>query len=133
MKKKILIVDDHSGFTKIVKVLLEATKSYEVLEVNNPAMATQVALEFCPDAVLLDVDMPNLDCGDVLALFRNDPLLKKIPVMFVTGSVLEREVALNNGRIGGEIFIAKPVSAKTFIESIEEAIKLGDPSQVLAR
>jgi len=129
MKKKILIIDDQPGFTKIVKVVLEAGKSYEVAEVNNPAMATQIALEFCPDAVLLDLDMPVLDGGDVLKLFRKDPALRDIPVLFVTGSVLKQEVASGNGLIGGERFIAKPISTENLIERIEESIAVGSDSR----
>lgn len=123
MKRKILIVDDQPGFTKVVKVALEAGKIYEVREVNDPVAATRVAREFRPDAVLLDVDMPLLDGGDVRSLFKEDPELAKIPVLFVTASILQEEVESFNGRIAGEVFIAKPVTIDTLKQSIEESIE----------
>ncbi|HWB61252.1 MAG TPA: response regulator, partial [Chthoniobacteraceae bacterium] len=100
-----------------------AGKIYEVREVNDPVAATRVAREFRPDAVLLDVDMPLLDGGDVRSLFKEDPELAKIPVLFVTASILQEEVESFNGRIAGEVFIAKPVTIDTLKQSIEESIE----------
>jgi CheY-like chemotaxis protein len=123
MRKKILIIDDQPGFTKLVKIVLEGTKAYEVRELNNPAMALQAAHEYGPDVVLLDLNMPGLDGGDVSAKLRKDPALKNIPIMFLTGSVLQQEVALNKGRIGGEFYIAKPISMENLVRCIEDNIE----------
>jgi len=120
MKRKILIIDDEAGFTKIVKLTLEVKKSYDVRELNNPAMAVRVAREFSPDIILLDIVMPELDGGDVLAQLRADPVLRRIPVLLVTATVRKKEVDEHKGLIGGELFVAKPVSAEGLIESIEE-------------
>ena len=122
MRRRILIVDDEPGFTKIVKLTLESRKSYEVRELNNPAMAVQVARQFSPDIILLDIIMPGLDGGDVLSQLRADPALRKIPVLFVTATVRKSEVDAHQGHIGGEFFIAKPVSPEGLIQSIEGLI-----------
>lgn len=122
MRKKILIIDDEPGFTKIVKLTLEGRDSYEVRELNNPAMAVHVARQFSPDIILLDIIMPKFDGGDVISQLRNDPVLKKIPVLFVTATVLKSEVDAHQGHIGGEFFIAKPVSPEGLIRAIEGLI-----------
>ena len=122
-KIRTLIVDDEPGFTKIVKLALEARQTYEVCEVNNPVEALQVAREFSPDVILLDIVMPELDGGDVLAQFKADPVLKDIPVIFVTATVRKREVNKHAGVIGGAFFIAKPVSAEGLIQCIEEHVR----------
>jgi len=120
MKRKILIIDDEPGFTKIVKMTLEASGAYEVRELNDPAAAVQVARQFSPDIILLDIIMPEYDGGDVISQFRADPVIQNIPVIFVTATVRKREVNAHNGLIGGEFFIAKPVSAEVLIRTIEE-------------
>ena len=51
MKRKILIVDDEPGFTKIVKMTLEASGAYEVRELNDPSVALAVARQFSPDLI----------------------------------------------------------------------------------
>ena len=116
------MIDDEPGFTKIIKLTLEATGSYEVRELNDPALAVQVAREFSPGIILLDIIMPELDGGDILAKLKADPVLKKIPVLFVTGTVYKGEVEMRKGSIGGAFFIAKPVTAEGLIQSIEDHV-----------
>lgn len=123
MKRKILIVDDEPGFTKIVKKTLEASGSYDVQELNDPAMALAAARQFSPDIILLDVVMPEYDGGDIASQLQADPALRNIPVLFVTATVRKSEVKSHNGLIGGEFFIAKPVSAEDLIRTIEEHLR----------
>ena len=122
MKRRILIIDDEPKFTKVVRLALEATESYEVRELNDPTMAVQVARDFSPDIILLDVVMPEIDGGDVLSLLSADPVLKNIPVIFVTAIVRKKEVEEHKGHIGGALFIAKPVTPKDLVQSIEEVL-----------
>ncbi len=121
-KRKILIVDDSPGFTKIIKLTVEAEAGFEVREENNPQRAVETARKFQPDLILLDIIMPQMDGGDVLSMIRADSLLRSIPVVFLTATVRKKEVVEHNGTIGGEFFIAKPVSAKELIECIEEHV-----------
>ena len=118
-KRKIMIIDDSRGFTKIIKLTLEAGANYEVLEENNPKLGLETARNFHPDLILLDVIMPNLDGGDVLTQIRSDPYLRSVPVVFLTATVRKKEVLDHHGAIGGNFFMAKPVSAEELIECIE--------------
>lgn len=68
--KRILMIDDEVAFTNLVKVNLERTGRYEVRVENRPLCALAAALEFKPDAILLDVVMPELDGGQILAADR---------------------------------------------------------------
>ena len=60
-KRRILIVDDDQNSTHLVKVLLEKTGSYLVLEQNDATRAYQDARSFRPDVILLDIEMPGKD------------------------------------------------------------------------
>jgi len=134
LKRKILIVDDEPGFTKIVKLTLEASGAYEVRELNDPSLTLSVAHQFFPEIILLDIVMPEIDGGDVLSKLREDPVLKNIPVLFVTATVRKSEVKAHNGLICGEFFIAKPVSAEVLIRTIEEhlaPVEPGKPEEIL--
>jgi len=122
-KKRILIVDDEASFTRNVKLNLEKTGLYEVTEVNHSRLATAVASAFKPDLILLDVVMPVLDGGDVLACVKNDPALKDVPVIVVTANVKDQEIDSFGGVIGGYPFLAKPVSLKKLVECIEASLQ----------
>jgi len=106
-KKRIFVVDDESGFTRLLKLTLERTGRYIVQEENDGTKAWLAAREFKPDIIFLDIVMPKIDGGDVAQQIRSDPMLAKIPVVFLTAIVSQRE---SKNEIGGFPFIAKPVS-----------------------
>ncbi|MBV9126467.1 MAG: response regulator [Verrucomicrobia bacterium] len=122
-KKRVLIVDDQSGFTRIIKLTLEKTGLYEVLEKNTSAGVVVAAGEYDPDLILLDVIMPGSDGGDVVGLLKENPRTRDIPVIFLTATVRKQEIDEGGGIIGGYPFLPKPVSAKELLVSVEKHIR----------
>src|SRR5438093_10262575 len=121
-KKRILVVDDEKSITRLLKLNLEQTGNYEVREENFGARAVAAAQEFRPDLVLLDVMMPDMDGGDVAAGLRQDPALRNTPVVFLTAAVKKEELGAPDGKIGGRIYIAKPLNVKGVIGVIERTL-----------
>ena len=109
-KKRILLVDDEAHITTLLRLLFEKTTDYEIHTENASTKALAVAEKFQPDLILLDVDMPGMDGGELANRFSSIPGLRAVPVIFVTGSVTEDEVRSRGGLIGGFPFLAKPVS-----------------------
>lgn len=120
--KRILIVDDEPDMTFLVRLNLQKTGRYDVREENGSARALDVAREFKPDLILLDVMMPDLDGGDVLALLKDDPNLRHVPVVFLTATVLKEEVSSKGGTIGGYPFISKPFEVDTLVSRIDSIL-----------
>jgi CheY-like chemotaxis protein len=120
VKKKILVVDDEEGFTKLVKLNLERTGRYEVRTESKGLLGLAAAKEYKPDLIFLDIIMPDLDGGDVCYQLENDKETKSIPIVFLTAVAKKEEVRENWGTIGGHPFIAKPVSARELIDCIEK-------------
>src|SRR4051812_38771721 len=116
-KTKVLIVDDEPGFTKLVKLTLERSGNYKVLEQNDGSQAWLTAREFKPDIIFLDVVMPKADGGEVAQQIRSDPLLEHVPVIFLTAIVSQRE---SHHEFGGFPFLAKPVSIEMIKQTIAE-------------
>ena len=115
----ILVVDDEISITRLLKLNLEQTGNYEVREENRGARALASALEFKPDLILLDVMMQDIDDGDVAASLRQNPDVRKTPLVFLAAKVDEDELAASDGSIGGELYIAKPLNVKGVIGVIE--------------
>src|SRR5918996_1630889 len=103
-KKRILVVDDEAGITRLLKLNLERTGKYEVREENFGARALEAAQAFRPDLVLLDVMMPDMDGGDVAASLKADPALRKTPVVFLTAAIKKEELGAPDGKIGGRTY-----------------------------
>jgi CheY-like chemotaxis protein len=118
-KKKILIVDDEAGFTRVVKLALEETGNYEVRVENKGQNALKTALEFGPDLILLDVIMPDISGGEVCSQIQSAAAVKNTPIVFLTAIVKEKELGPGVGVISGYPFLAKPVSRNKLIGAIE--------------
>lgn len=121
-KKRILIVDDEPGFTRMVKLNLEKTGAFEVREENRALGAIPSAREFKPDLILLDVVMPSMDGGDVYSQIQHDRRLRDIPVVFLTAAVTQSEAGVRGLTSGGALFLAKPVSVENLIHCINDHI-----------
>jgi CheY-like chemotaxis protein len=118
-KKRILIVDDESGFTHLLKLTLEKAGEYTVLEENDGTHAREAARNFLPDLIFLDIVMPKIDGGDVASQIKSDPVLKNTRIVFLTAIVSKKEEG-SIGLIGGFPFLAKPVTLESLIKCIED-------------
>jgi CheY-like chemotaxis protein len=121
--KKILIVDDEPAFTRMMKLVLEKTGRYEVTYENNAHQALSTARSFLPDLILLDVVMPEMDGGDVAGQLQADPLLRDVPIIFLTALVGEKESAKGPVTRAGFRFLGKLVSDDELLECIETNLK----------
>ena len=125
-KKRILLVDDEIGFTRLLKLNLEQTNGYEVRVENWAEDALTAAREFRPDLVLLDVVMPRMIGGDVAARLQADASLKTTPIVFLSAAVGRKWVQEHDGIVGGFPFIAKPASVEEVIDRIEQHLTATD-------
>ena len=109
--KKILVVDDEVNVTELIKAYLETTGKFQVKTENSGERGYACAQEFHPDLILLDIMMSDTGGDRMAEKIKNDVLLQKIPIVFLTGIVTKEEVQANDGVIGGYPYIAKPILA----------------------
>ncbi len=122
MKKRILIVDDEPDFTHLLKLTLETIGYYEVREENDSTCASSAALEFDPDLVVLDIMMPDLDGSEVASRFKADPVLRDLPVIFLTALVSADEAPDGTCNRGGQTFLPKDIPIEKLIGCIESKL-----------
>ena len=72
-----------------------------------------------PDLILLDLNIPQKNGKEVLLEIKNDPDLKKIPVIIVTSSLLQEDVLLTYNRYAN-CYIIKPVGLDEFTAMIKK-------------
>ena len=121
--RRILIVDNDADTTHLVKVLLERTGHYQVLEESDATKAHQSARNFRPDLILLDIMMPETDGGEVAARIEADPALQNTPIIFLTALVTRAETK-SGLSIQGHPFLAKPVSIPELIDAVAQRMRI---------
>ena len=124
-KKRILLIDDEVGFTRLLKLNLEQARDYEVRVENGADRAVSAAREFHPDLVLLDVIMPRMIGNDVAERLRAEAGLMKTPIIFLS-AVCSRNAADERNRVlAGYPYIAKPATVEEVIDGIERHLPNG--------
>ena len=118
-KKRILIVDDEIGAARLLKANLELTRQYEVRVENWPEDALEVARQFQPDLLLLDIIMPRLPGGNVAEAFARAPELQNTRITYFTAAVKRDQIEDHNGTICDYPCLAKPASVEEVIQFIE--------------
>ncbi len=120
-KKTILVVDDEKQIRLLLRQLLQE-KGYRVDEAGDGLEAVKKVKQSQPDLVILDVKMPEL-CGfDVAAVIKNDPQVKKTPIVFL--SILEnRERGLE---LGVENYFTKPADIDRLLLVVDELLEKGN-------
>lgn len=121
-KRKILIIDDNNDVVESVKMTLEETGGYEVRGETKAVNGLDVARQFKPDMILLDIIMPGIAGNEVARRLKDDPQTKTIPIAYFSVIVSQDEIKAKSGIIGGNRFIPKPSNLEDLVHSIEEVI-----------
>jgi len=117
-KTRILIVDDDPNLSRLAGMILEGSGKYDALIVNESGRALAAAVDFQPDLMLLDVDMPGKSGGDLARDAANDSRLRDIPILFLTGLVSRAEAGTAQMESGGMLFLAKPVEPALLLSTV---------------
>lgn len=114
---KILLVDDDLAVSAALSALLE-DMDWEVCSVENAARAYTVFVEFSPDVVLLDVDLPDASGMEVLRQIKDRD--GSMPVIMISGVETPERVA-EGLRNGAQRFVQKPFTSDVLAEALREA------------
>ncbi len=88
MNKKILIVDDDQDIRDVARLALRKFAAWEVAAAASGLDGLDQAKTNPPDAILLDVSMPDMDGITVFEQLQRDPVTHPIPVVLLTAKVL---------------------------------------------
>jgi two-component system, NtrC family, response regulator HydG len=117
--KKVLIADDDVAVTNYLMVFLMQTELYEPTVVNDSRVIPELLEREHFDALLLDMDMPNISGMDVLQLVKDKRI--PTPVIVLTG-VNDVDLAVKAMKLGAFDYLTKPVDDSYLLEVFENAI-----------
>lgn len=119
--KRILFIDDEFHIRQIVKVCLESLGGWEVVLAASGQEGLVKAISEKPDAIVLDVMMPEMDGLVLLQQLQANPVTQSIPVVFLTArqSLTEPQRFQLLGVKGA---IAKPFNSLTLVPQIANAL-----------
>ncbi|NUK19154.1 response regulator transcription factor [Streptomyces lunaelactis] len=116
---RVLVVDDEAALSELLSMALRY-EGWEVRSAGDGAGAVRTARDFRPDAVVLDVMLPDMDGLAVLGRLRRD--LPEVPVLFLTArdAVEDRIAGLT---AGGDDYVTKPFSLEEVVARLRGLIR----------
>ena len=122
----ILLVEDNAGDVRLTREALHEGKVANQLIVASDGVEALAVLHRTgsqaaaprPDLILLDLNLPRKDGRDVLAEIKQDPDLRRIPVVVLTTSKAEEDI-LRTYNLHANCYITKPVDFEKFVSVVK--------------
>lgn len=127
-KVRVLLVEDNPHMRKLLKALLEAIGVKDIVEAHDGGVAWMALKKEPADFALIDWEMYPVDGLELVRKIRTeaDSPNPFLPIIMVTGHT-ERARVMKARDLGVTEFLAKPVSAQTLSQRIEELIERPRP------
>ena len=115
----VLIVDDEETVGSFMQVILQQ-QGYQTLVIQNGLECLNLLQRFKPDLILMDIGMPQMDGGELFEKVRRLPNGREVPVIFVTGLILQQEAEeLNKTREDRKHYLGKPFTPRKLVETVQ--------------
>jgi len=120
---RVLVVEDERDAAELIRYHL-SKDGYEIQLAFDGAGVFNHVREFRPDAVLLDLMIPQLNGWEVCRRLKQDPETRMIPVIMVTGRAEEGDKILGF-ELGADDYITKPFSPRELLVRVRAVIRRG--------
>ena len=124
-RRHVLLIDDEDDIREVVALSLQAIGGWQVSSAGGGAAGIEMARAEHPDAILLDVTMPDVDGPETLRRLQADPQTQDIPVIFLTAKAQHADRASFEG-LGVRGTVTKPFDPMTLADEIDTMLNEGD-------
>jgi CheY-like chemotaxis protein len=120
MAARILVADDSVTIQKVVELTF-SKEDFVLIPARSGEEAIRKAKEVPPDLILLDLVMPDKNGYEVCAALREEPMLRAVPVIMLTGTfeAFDRDQGL---RAGANDFVTKPFESQALITKVRQLL-----------
>ena len=116
--RRVLVLEDNTDLVHLYRRYTTATR-YEIVYVSVDEDILHMAQTISPDAILMDILLPNVDGWELLSLFHEHPATRPIPVI-ICSVVRREELSL---ALGAALYLQKPVSLPVFIQALDQVLQ----------
>lgn len=119
---RVLLVDDREDNLMALHAVLEPL-GYELVSARSGHEALRILLDTDVSAIVLDVQMPDMDGFEAAALLKSREATRSIPVLFLTAVGLSVEHELRGYEVGGADYIYKPFEPRVLQAKVRAAVR----------
>lgn len=117
----VLYIEDNPSNLNLVSEILERRKHIQLLIAQTAELGIQLAVTQCPDLILLDINMPDMDGYQVLEIIKSEATLNTTPVVAITANAMPRDI--ERGMASGFTdYLTKPLDVIQFNTVLDELL-----------
>ena len=116
--KKVLVVDDDIKTVELVKLYLNRD-GYQALTAYDGVEALRLARESCPDLIVLDLMLPDIDGLEVCRILRHE---SDVPIIMLTARTTDQDKLTGLG-LGADDYVTKPFSPKVLAARVRAVLR----------
>ncbi len=120
-KKSVLVIDDEKNLQKLLDYNLEK-EGYEVVVAQTGEQGFEMAKAKRPDAIVLDLMLPQIDGLEVCSLLKATKETKSIPILMLTAKSTDVDQVVGL-EMGASDYMTKPFSVKVLLARLKNILK----------
>ena len=129
---KILVIDDNRLNLAVIEGLLKRSyPDYEILITQSGPEGIEKAKNELPDAIILDIRMPDMDGYEVCKHLQSDEDTRYIPVLLLTAYQSDSKDVVRGLEFGALSFLTKPIDPDVLIAHINVALRITKAEKAL--
>jgi PAS domain S-box-containing protein len=113
----VLYIEDNISNQRVVEAIVGRQPKLKLMVANNGSFGLELAKEYVPDVILLDINLPDISGYEVLKALRNNSVTSSIPVIALSADAMHFDVARGLAA-GFNGYLTKPIDANKLIEAL---------------
>jgi PAS domain S-box-containing protein len=120
--RTLLYVEDNPANLKLVEQLIMRRDDLRLLSAVNGDLGIELARDYQPDVILMDINLPGISGIQALKILREDPVTAHIPVLAISANAMPRDI--RKGLEAGFFrYLTKPIQVNEFMDALDVALE----------
>lgn len=128
---RILVVDDNELISKMLEHSL-SEQGYNVRTALDANQGYAAAIEFHPDLILLDVQLPDVAGFELCRVIKNRAELHEVPIIMITGTARSTDEKVKGFQMGVDDYVLKPFEMSELVERIKAILRRSEAGRAQA-
>ncbi len=130
-QRTLLYVEDNPANLQLVEELIARRPDLHLLSAADGHLGIEMAREFRPEVILMDINLPGISGIEVMKILRADPATACIPIVAISANALPSDIA--RGMIAGFFrYLTKPIVVSDFMDALDATLKLAKTESTVA-
>jgi CheY-like chemotaxis protein len=126
--RTLLYVEDNPANMMLVEQIVARRTDLKLMTAVTGILGIELAREFKPDVILMDINLPGISGIDALTILRNDPATAHIPIVALSANTMLRDIQLGFD-VGFFWYVTKPIKIKEFTDMLDRALEFSERKQ----